>query len=494
MTQPGKDVVPARTAVIVAGAAVLVVETLAARLVAPYVGLTLESYTAAIGIALLGIAVGAAIGGTAADRIGPARILAGALAAGGALVLLVRPLVLLIGPLLPPGPSSAMLLVGVSTLPAVTVLAMVAPAAVKHRLADLNESGRVVGQLSALGTLGALAGTFLTGYVLVATLPTWAVLAAAGGSCLVLAAVAARAARVPRGDVGRAAAAAILAGAILFVIPSSCDAETPYYCASVHTDPDRPSGRILQLDNLRHSYVDLSDPTHLEFSYVKRFAAVVDATFPTGQRLETVHVGGGGFTMPRWLAATRPGSTSTVLELDPAVVKLGRDRLGVSDIPNLRVVTGDARTSLRTLPSDSADLIVGDAFGSLSVPWHLTTRQFLSDVQRVLRPGGIVVLNVIDNSPNRFLAAEARTLARVFRTTGLVAMPEQLAAGGGGNFVLVGTDSTLRTKQIRSAAGARNEPTQVITGQQYAGIAARGPVLTDDFAPVDQLLTPYRYR
>ena len=479
---------------VVAGAAVLVVETLAARLVAPYVGLTLESYTAAIGVALLGIAAGAAMGGSAADRIGPARVLAGALAGGGALVLLVRPLVLLLGPPLPPRPSSAVLLVGVSTLPAVTVLAMVAPAAVKHRLQDLGESGRIVGQLSGLGTLGALGGTFLTGYVLVARLPTQAVLAVAGGSCLLLAAAAARPARVPSRHIGWGVASAVVATTVLFVVPSSCDAETAYYCASVETDPERSSGRILRLDNLRHSYVDVADPTHLEFSYVKRFAAVVDATFPAGQRLSALHLGGGGFTMPRWLAATRPGSRSTVLELDPGVVRLGRDRLEVSGIPDLRVITGDARTSLRALPDDSADLVVGDAFGSLSVPWHLATREFLSDVRRVLRPGGVVVLNVIDHAPNRFLAAEARTFALVFATTGLLATPDQLTADGGGNFVLVGTDMTLRASQIRLATARRSEPAQLVTGAAYDDIAARGPVLTDDFAPVDQLLTPYRRR
>ena len=172
MAEAGGIALPARAAVIVAGAAVLIVETLAARLVAPYVGLTLESYTAAIGVALFGIALGAAMGGAAADRLGAARVCAGALGAGGALVLVVRPVVLLLGPLLPPGPVSTVLLVGISTLPAVVALSMVPPAAVKHRLLDLGESGRVVGQLSALGTLGALAGTFLTGYVLVATLPT----------------------------------------------------------------------------------------------------------------------------------------------------------------------------------------------------------------------------------------------------------------------------------------------------------------------------------
>jgi spermidine synthase len=485
-------VVPARLAVVVAGGAVLVVETLAARLVAPYVGLTLESYTAAIGVALFGIAVGAKTGGAAADRIAPARVLAGALAGGGALVLLVRPIVLVLGPQVQPGPASAVVLVTASTMPAVTVLSMVAPAAVKHRLHDLGHSGRVVGELSALGTLGALAGTFLTGYVLVATLPTWAVLGVTGASCLALALVAAPAARVRRNDVALGIGAALVASAALAGVQSPCDVETAYYCARVRADAARPTGRVLHLDNLRHSYVDLADPTYLEFSYIKRFAAVVDATFASGRAVEAVHIGGGGFTMPRWLAATRPGSRSTVLELDPAVVRLGRERLGVDDIPDLRVVTGDARLSLRTVPDDSADLVVLDAFGSLSVPWHLATREYLSDVRRVLRPDGVVIVNVIDNGPKRFLAAEARTLAAVLATTALLARPDQLTGAGGGNFVLVGADTALDAAAIQAAASAREDSATVLTGVRYDDLAGSAPTLTDDYAPVDQLLTPYR--
>jgi spermidine synthase len=485
-------VVPARLAVVVAGGAVLVVETLAARLVAPYVGLTLESYTAAIGVALLGIAVGAKTGGAAADRIAPARVLAGALAGGGALVLLVRPIVLVLGPHVPRGPASAVVLVAASTMPAVTVLSMVAPAAVKHRLHDLGHSGRVVGELSALGTLGALGGTFLTGYVLVATLPTWAVLGVTGGTCLALAVVAAPAARVGRDHVTLGIAVTLVAIGALAGVRSPCDVETAYYCAAVVADPARPTGRVLLLDDLRHSYVDLADPTFLDFAYTRRFAAVVDATFPAGRAVDALHIGGGGFTMPRWLAATRPGSRSTVLELDPAVVRLGRERLGVSDIPGLRVVTGDARLSLRTVPDDSADLVVLDAFGSLSVPWHLATREYLSDVRRVLRPAGVVVLNIIDNGPKRFLAAEARTLASVLTTTALVARPDQLAGPGGGNFVLVGTDATLEATAVEAAAAAREPSATVLMGSRYADLSASAPTLTDDYAPVDQLLTPYR--
>ena len=161
-------------------------------------------------------------------------------------------------------------------------------------------------------------------------------------------------------------------------------------------------------------YVDVEDPTHLEFTYIRRFADAVEVAFPQGRPLRAVHIGGGGFTMPRWLAATRPGSTSFVLELDRAVVSLARARLEAGTIAGLDVVAGDARTTLRALAEDSADLIIGDAFGSLSVPWHLATREFLMEVRRVLRPGGLYLLNVIDNDPRAFLDAEVVTIASVF--------------------------------------------------------------------------------
>jgi spermidine synthase len=486
-----RTAVPARTAVVLSGATVLVVETIATRLVAPYVGLTLETFTTAIGVALLGIALGARGGGLLADRVGPARVVAAALAVGGGLVLLVRPLVLLIGPTLPPGPASTVLLVGASTLPAVAVLSMVAPAAVKHRLHDLGESGRVAGDLSALGTLGALGGTFLTGFVLVAALPTWGVLAVAGGACVGLALVAAPAARPARGDIATVLVVVLAGSAGMALVHSPCGVETTYYCATVERDPQRDSGRVLRLDDLRHSYVDLADPEHLEFAYTRYFASLVDAVFPGDVALDTVHVGGGGFTMPRWLATTRPGSTSTVLELDPGVVELGRERLGVDRIRRLRVLTGDARTSLRDLPDDSADLVVGDAFGSLSVPWHLATEEFLTDVRRVLRPDGLLVLNLIDFGPQRFLAAEARTMAGVFDSTLLVTGRDQLAAGG--NFVLAASDAPLDADGVRRSARDRVDGAEVLAGPALQRRVRDGSRLTDDYAPVDQLDTPYTF-
>ncbi|HWH27531.1 MAG TPA: fused MFS/spermidine synthase, partial [Mycobacteriales bacterium] len=153
--------------VLLTSAAVLVLEILVVRLVAPYVGLTLETYTAAIGVALAAIAAGAAAGGRLADRLDPRLWLGAATALGGVLVLLARPLVLLLGEAFRgTGPVGSFVLVAAAVGPAAAVLSAVSPGVVKLRLRTLDETGQTVGRLSAVGTLGALAGTFLTGFVL----------------------------------------------------------------------------------------------------------------------------------------------------------------------------------------------------------------------------------------------------------------------------------------------------------------------------------------
>jgi spermidine synthase len=476
----------ARIVVLVSGAAILVVETLATRLVAPYVGLTLESTTAVIGVALAGIAAGAALGGRWADVLPPRAVAAGALAVGGLGVLAVRPLVRVLGPALGPGPSAAILLVAASTLVSVTALAMVTPAVTRARIAHVEGSGAVIGGLSAAGTAGSLAGVFLTGFVLVALLPVATILLVTAAACLLLA-VPVAVVRTRAAVVSAAVAAAVLAVALV-AVPGRCDVDTVYHCAAVETDPADPSVRVLVLDDLRHSAVDLADPTHLEFAYTQRFADAVDAAFAPGVPLQAVHVGGGGFTMPRWLAATRPGSTSTVLEVDEGVVELGKRELGVAEIPGVGVRVGDARNLLAALPAASAHVVVGDAFGARSVPWHLATVEFAADVHRVLRHDGVYVLNVIDRDPWRLLAAEVATVADRFPHVALLVRPEQLAPGGGGNAVVVASDRPIDTVAIAARAAERGELVSVLDDDAARRFAGNAQVLTDDWAPVDQLI------
>jgi hypothetical protein len=447
--------------VFVSSGAVLVLEILGIRLLAPYVGLTIETTTAIIGTVLAGIAAGAALGGRAADELDERRLLAGLLTAGGALAIATVPIARGLGSALQEeATAAATLIAAVALFPPAAVLSAVTPTVARVQLRDLETTGAVVGRLSAWATAGGLVGTFATGFVIVPLLPTDVAVVAIGVVLLALGLAIAR-----TGAALAAGTGAVVMGAATLVVGAPCDAETVYHCARVEQDEARPSGRVLRLERLRHSYVDLQDPTHLEFDYTQWMGAAIDdmAAGP----LEAVFIGGGGFTLPRYVAATRPGSRSRVLEVDGDLVELVRERLGLRTGPDLRVQVGDARLTLRSEPSDSADLVVGDAFGGVAVPWHLTTEEFARDIRRVLRPDGLYLLNVIDYEPRSLVRAEEATLREVFANVALVGHPDP-----GGNHVFLASDAQLPELPAREL--------------DLPG----GDVLRDDDAPADQLLTP----
>ncbi|MGH8901485.1 MAG: fused MFS/spermidine synthase [Egibacteraceae bacterium] len=477
-------------------AAVLVLEILAGRLLAPYVGVTLETYTGIIGVVLAGIALGTWLGGRAADRVDPRKTLGPLLVAGGALALWTIPAIRLFGALgLGAGPIGITTLALVGFFGPATVLSAVSPTVVKLQLADLEETGRVVGQLSALGTAGAILGTFATGFVLVATVPTTPIVVALGA--LLVAAGALLWVRMRRA-VGAQLPVAVfvfagLGAGLALLLPSPCEFESPYFCARVVPDPDRPSGRTLWLDRLRHSYVDLTDPTHLQFGYARIMADVIASIAPEGQPIAALHVGGGGFSLPRYLAAGRPGSFSRVLELDPELVRIARTELGLRTGPDLQVRVGDARLGLAAEPARRYDLVIGDAFGGQAVPWHLATSEFVVGIKRTLRPGGVYVINLIDNPPLGFARAELATLRATFDYVALIAPPARIRGVEGGNFVLAGSDAPLDVEAIQRRNAARGDDDLVVwRDADLDAFTKDASILTDDYAPVDQLLTPQR--
>ncbi|MEX0658313.1 MAG: fused MFS/spermidine synthase [Egibacteraceae bacterium] len=474
-------------------AAVLVLEILAARLLAPYVGVTLETYTGIIGTVLAGIALGSWYGGKLADRVDPRVILGPMVLGGGVLALAAVPVVTFFGATLGGGggPLAVVVLSAVGFFAPAAVLSAVTPTVVKLQLDSLDETGRVVGRLSALGTAGAILGTFLTGFLLVAAWPSRPIVFGLGVA-LVLGGVALWWWLAPsRTDFPAGLVVlALIAGSLTLLVSVPCDFESAYFCARVEAADDRDSGRILVLDRLRHSYVDLEDPGYLGFGYTQVFADVVETVAPDGGPVDALHVGGGGFTMPRYLAAERAGSHSLVLELDPMLVDIARDELGLATGEDLRVQTGDARLGVAAQPPERWDVVIGDAFGGLAVPWHLTTVEFARDIQETLRPDGVYMLNVIDYGPLHFARAEAATLAAVFEHVALVAPPERVAGAEGGNFVLLGADTPLDVAGLRAAIAAHDGQDEVVAGERYQDFAGQAPVLFDDYAPVDQLLTP----
>ncbi len=472
-------------------AAVLVLEILAGRVLAPYVGVTLQTYTGIIGVILAGIALGSFYGGRLADRREPRALLGPIIALGGVLALASLPIVTVVGPLLASrDPVAIVLLAFVGFFAPATVLSAVTPTVVKIQLADLDHTGSVVGRLSALGTTGAIVGTFFTGFVLLAAFPTPPIVLAVGGT-LAAAGMGLWWWLRPRAEHSAAPLllAALVAAGLTAGIAGPCQVESAYFCARVVSDEERPSGRLLVLDTLMHSYVDLDDPTYLEFSYAQIMGDVLATVFPEGEPVKALHIGGGGFSLPRYLRATRPGSESLVLELDPTLVRLAQDELGLRRGPDLRVRVGDARLGLREQPDDAYDLVIGDAFGGLAVPWHLTTVEFVRGVRRTLRPNGIYALNLIDYPPLGFARAEAATLAAVFQHIAVIAPPARLAGREGGNFVLVGSDRPLPFAAIMGRNAERGDDDALVTDARLSDFVGDADVLTDAFAPVDQLLT-----
>ncbi|MGH8999654.1 MAG: fused MFS/spermidine synthase, partial [Acidimicrobiia bacterium] len=474
-------------------AAVLILEILAGRLLAPYVGIRLETYTAVIGVVLAGISVGTWLGGRLADRVDPRRTVGPLLVAGGVLALTSVPLVRALGTVGSAQAAQTLTLTLIGFGPSAAVLSAVSPTVVKLQLHDLDQTGQIVGRLSALGTAGAIAGTFTAGFVLVAAAATTTVIGVVGGA-LIAAGIGlwwflAR----PRPSARQLAVAVALsvgAASLGAVSDGPCDTETRYHCVRLSVDPDRAGGRELRLDVLRHSYVDLDDPTHLELRYAKAFADVINsAELPDGERLDVLHVGGGGFTMPRYLRATRPGSDHLVLEIDPGLVEVARERLGLVTGPELRVQVGDARVRQLRLPDDTYELVLGDAFGDLAVPWHLATVEYLRDLARVMRPGGLYLLNLIDHPPLRFARAEVATLREVFDHVAVVAPPDLLAGRRGGNFVVAASDRPFDADAVEDRIGRRAGEEEILTGAAAIDrFAGDGRVLTDDYAPVDQWL------
>jgi spermidine synthase len=223
---------------------------------------------------------------------------------------------------------------------------------------------------------------------------------------------------------------------------------------------------------------------------VKALAGIVDGSFEQGKSLDAYHVGGGGVTFPRYLAETRPGTRSLVSEIDPGVVDVDTERLGLETGPALRVRVEDGRLGVRRVADSSRDLVVGDAFGGVSVPWHLTTVEYVEELRRVLRPDGVYAVNIIDYHPLGFARAELATLRRVFDHVALSADPYTLSGNGGGNLVAIASDAPIDKGSIGRGFDEQQVAWDVIDGDRLTEWIDGATVLTDDYAPVDQLLTP----
>ncbi|MEV0430662.1 fused MFS/spermidine synthase [Micromonospora sp. NPDC050495] len=222
-------------------------------------------------------------------------------------------------------------------------------------------------------------------------------------------------------------------------------------------DPVRPTGRTLLAAGVEQSYVDVSDPCHLHFEYIRRMAAVVDLAAPPGRPLAVLHLGGGALTLPRWLAATRPTSPQRVVERDPAVVELvARELPGPP--ADVEVIIGDAREAVRDAPSGHYDVVLADVYRAARMPRHVATVEFVAEVARVLAPDGVYLVNVTDLPPLVISRTQVATLRAVFGDVCLVADRRMLRGRRYGNLVLAAARRAGRLPVGRLAARAARDP------------------------------------
>jgi hypothetical protein len=238
----------------------------------------------------------------------------------------------------------------------------------------------------------------------------------------------------------------------------------------------------LYLDRLLHTVVDTAHPGSLVYGYERTYGQIIKTVDSSRTRLDSFFIGGGGYAFPRWLEVNYNGQI-TVAEIDPEVTRVAHEYLGLAASRRMKIEAEDARRALRSLPgSTTFDAIFGDAFDDFEVPYHLTTRQFNDLVASHLRPHGLYLLNIIDSVHYDFLRSELRTLRLTFPYVGVLPASGQWPPQG----------RVRDTFVVIAGKVPPAHPLPVVPSQALDKFIAHGHsvVLTDDYAPVDQLLAP----
>ena len=492
----------------VASAGALVMEITAGRLLAPYVGMSLYSWTAIIAVVLDVLSLGNWCGGYLSERPAGRQAswigLAFALAAASSLLSLIL-LRQLSGPILG---------LGLGTVPSVLAIygaafflpaffpGLVGPPLTRRAIALApGREGRALGQMFALGTLGAIAGTLASGYIFIAWLGSTGTALAISAIYAVPAVVFVIAGRRQGGKGGGAAAlaflAALTAGLVLLgersgAFTSPCDRESSYYCIRVF-DAEPRTGRpsaTLVLDHLGHGVNDQATPDYFWSGYIELTDLVIRARQGGREDFSAYFIGGGAYTLPRGWRARYPEAALTVSEIDPEVTRTAQDRLWL-DPAGLRILHQDARVALARSPTgEGYDVIIGDAFRDISVPAHLVTREFAQIVRDNLKPQGSYALTVIDEPRRtRLLFSVVRTLFQVFPVVEIWAEVAQLQQAGRVTYMVVAGDAPSPTGRIDSRIDLdRSWVRWPASDLEPRVMASDSPVLTDDYAPVDRLL------
>ena len=510
---------------------IMVLEIVAARLIAANLGASLYTWTSVIGVILAGISIGNFGGGKIADRHPPMRVLPMLFLAASVLSFSVLWLNHYAESWWRPEsvawPGWVLFNVMVIFLLPATVLGAISPIVAKMALDEGKKIGSTMGNIYAWAAAGSIFGTFLTGFVLIEWIGTRAIVTSVAG---VLAMIGLGLASMAYRSGGAFISTWLVIlglfnvvafgswpwaqelGVFLLLRPDHSDLvyfdESNYFSIQVYEAPDIENARILSLDNLVHSYVSSTDVTHMIYDYETIYAAIVGRLAPPGRPLRSLFIGGGGFVFPRYMEAVYPIAGIDVAEIDPAVKRAANRALYLppDDETEITTYTMDARNLVDDLLRDGAegsyDFIFGDAFNDLSVPYHLTTLEFSAKLRELLKPDGVYMINIIDiyrPGLGRFLGSFVGTSMQNFAYVYVFSSTSDGPTEDRDTFIVACSMQPLDIHDLGSRPGDEVFEGVLfawaedgVLGGQMETVLERsgGLILTDDFAPVDNLLAP----
>lgn len=503
-------------------------EGAAFRILAPLVGVSMFLSAGVVGVILAGMSFGNALGGNLASRFGTQQVLRKSLIASAVATLAVAPFWKLA---VSSGIFKEMSLIPQILLWSFTLFLLpaiafgtITPQVIRLSVRSVKNSGTISGQLYAWSTMGCIVGILVAAWfsietfgairtsILCGMIPVGLALLIGKENCKATGDLVGSAAYAAKSDRRMIPAALLIAAAaLLFVCKSPYDRESRYFSLAVDDDViDGRNVKVLVLDRLVHSAIDLNDPSFLHYPHERiqgdfTRAAAKDAR-SAGRRPRILVIGGGGYSFPRWVES-QPELNDVVIdvvEIDPAVTEIAHDRLGLSRETRIHSIHRDGRQFVKAAPAASYDLVIQDAVNDFSVPYHLMTAEYNALIQRLLQPEGVYLLTVIDAMESgRFLASAVRTVQSSFGETHLLAPPETHTIRDRSVYVIGGrfppnvhvssgqhTEAGEATAWWANRSYAHMFPEYEVT-ELLERRADSSPLLTDDYAPVDTLMTSH---
>ncbi|OSQ45616.1 fused MFS/spermidine synthase [Marivita geojedonensis] len=475
-------------------AASMVVEIVAGRMLAPYVGMSLYTWTSVIAVVLAGFSAGHWWGGRLADRSGISPLAATGWALVAAAVTTALASVALraaAGPVLTAFPQPVWGITGLTLaaffLPSLFA-GIPAPLLTQVSLSGPARQGQALGAMFASGAIGAILGTLLAGFVFISwlgslrTLATVTVVYAIGAAlCFILA----RRLRTVQGAT-LLGLAALAFGTAMSSGP--CTVESRYFClqtVDVSADPSQPT-RAMVIDHLVHGISAVNAPEIMFTDHAAMLDALTRLRAPVADPSSFL-IGGGNYALPRAFAA-RGRTKTTVAEIDPDVTALAQRDFWF-DPASATVKHIDARRALLT-DQTQYDVIIGDAFTDTAVPQHLVTREFFELIRTRLTENGSYLMNVIDYSDRMHavgsLVATLRDVFPVVEVWTEARRPEESE-----RIVMVIAAGWTETTTDSFSVPAPERTRFAALGPAFVDrLASSGTLLTDDYAPIDRLVGP----